>query len=418
MSTSKKVLSDSAIKNAEIKTKQYKLYDSGGLYLLIKPNGGKHWKWDYKHGKRRTLSLGVYPKVTLKAARAAKAEAENLLAQHIDPSAHKRQQKLKAEQSTETTFSAIAGEWFKKQSNVLAANTHKRNTAILNNDILPYIGKRPIADLETYELVGCLARITDRGAPGIAHKARNIINQVCRYAKQTGRLKHNPASDLAGVLPTTYKTHLPAIIEPKLFAKLLVDIDSYKGTHLVRTALALAPLLFQRPSELVAMEWSELDLAAATWTIPLEKKKERNKAEGDHIVPLSKQALELLLDIQPLTGHGRYVFPNQRDHNKHMTTDTVNKALRKLGYDTKKDHCGHGFRASARTMMVEQLDIRIEWVEQQLAHSVKDPLGRAYNRAKHLPERTVMMQRWSDYLDSLKQQHLSGNVITGNFGQL
>ncbi len=280
---------------------------------------------------------------------------------------------------------------------------------------MPYLGKRPIAEIETYELAGCLNRIVDRGSVETAHKARSIIGQVCRYAKQTGRIKHNPASDLTGMLPPKRKSHRAAIVEPEAFGRLLVAIEQYEGSHIIRTALGLAPLLFQRPGEVCAMEWAELDFDNAKWVIPQEKKKERNQIQSDHIVPLSQQAIALLKDIQPLTGRSRFVFPNQRNHEKPIPTDSLNKALKLMGYDTQKQHCAHGFRASARTMLDEQLQLRVEWIEQQLAHKVKDTLGNAYNRTKYLPERIELMQRWADYCDNLKQQALSGNVVTASF---
>lgn len=414
------MLTDAKIKNAELREKAYKLSDSGGLYLLIQPKGGKYWRLKYRFaGKEKLLSLGVYGGsgvgVSLKNARKKRDEAKERLSHGVDPSLAKRLSKAQLYDTHENSFSVIANDWHSKKSQTLAATTAKRQRELLDNDILPYLGKRPITELETFELVGCLNRIVDRGALTTAHKARQAINQICKYAKQTGRLKFNPASDMEGAIPPMNKNHMPAITDPGDFGRLLVAIDAYEGSHIVRTALALAPLLFQRPGELCAMEWSELDLDRCLWTIPQAKKKERDKIEGDHIVPLSNQAMALLLDIQPLTGRGPNVFPNQRDHSRPVRTESLGKALRNIGIDTKNQHCTHGFRASARTMLDEQLQLRLEWIEQQLAHNVKDPLGRAYNRTKHLPERIEMMQRWSDYLDNLKRQALAGNVITASF---
>jgi integrase len=411
-------LTDSRIKTLQAKEKPYKAADGGGLYLEIKPNGKKYWKLKYRFaGQEKKLSIGTYGsaggEVSLKAARVAMEDAKNLLQQGIDPGLQKQLRKGMTEDQQANSFAAIALEWYAKQATSWAPATAKRNMAMLDKDILPYLGKRPVADLETFELVGCLTRISDRGAIETAHKARQVINQVCRYAKQTGRAKHNPASDLTGTLQPRQVNHMAALTNPKDFGRLLVAIDGYSGTHIIRTALALAPLLFQRPGELCGMEWSEVDLEQALWTIPREKKKERNKTEGDHIVPLSRQALALLADIQPLTGHGRYVFPNQRNHQTPIRTESLNKALRTLGYDTAEQQCAHGFRACARTMLDEQLQLRIEWIEHQLAHKVRDTLGNAYNRTKHLPERVQMMQRWADYLDNLKRQELAGNVVTG-----
>lgn len=403
------MLTHAKIKAAQPQERPYKLSDSGGLFLHVKPNGGKYWRMKYRFaGKEKLLSIGVYPNVTLAKARAQRDEAKGLLADGIDPGLQKQLRKGRMLEDQSNNFEAITLEWFGKQSTVWAPTTAKRQKAMLDKDILPYLGKRPIAELETFELVGCLNRISDRGAIETAHKARQVINQICRYAKQTGRAKHNPASDLVGAIQPRQVSHMAAITTPKEFGQLLTSMDAYQGTYIIRTALVLAPLLFQRPGELCGMEWSEVDLEQATWTIPREKKKERNKTEGDHIVPLSNQALKLLIDLQPLTGKRQHVFPNQRTPSTPIRTESLNKALRKLGYDTRQQQCAHGFRASARTMLDEQLHLRIEWIEHQLAHKVRDSLGNAYNRTKHLPERAEMMQRWADYLDDLKRQALLG----------
>ena len=410
------MLTDTKIKALSPREKAYKVSDAGGLFLLINPNGSKYWRVKYRFmGKEKLLSLGVYPTITLANARKERDQAKRQLSEGIDPGLYRQHQKALRELDAENSFSAIAREWHQRQTSTWAPITATRLMAILERDILPYLGKRPVSELQTFELVGCLNRIVDRGALETAHKARQVMNQVCRYAKQTGRLEHNPASDLVGAIPPQKVSHMAAITDPAEFGRLLVDIDGYRGTHVIRTALALAPLLFQRPGELCGMEWSEVDLEEGFWTIPREKKKERNKTEGDHIVPLSTQAQALLADLYPLTGSGRYVFPNQRNHTKAISREGLNKALRTLGYDTRHQQCSHGFRASARTMLDEQLGLRIEWIEHQLAHKVKDALGNAYNRTKHLPERIAMMQRWGDYLDELKQQVLSGNVMVGRF---
>jgi integrase len=411
-------LTELAVKQASPKEKDYKMTDEKGMFLLIKKNGSKYWRLKYRNPhtkKEKVLALGVYPTVGLKQARLKRADAKELLSKGIDPGDHKKSTKSSQGDAAANSFGVITEEWFVKQQMSWAPATIKKHRALLNNDLIPYLESRPISELETWELLGVLNRIIDRGAIDSAHKCRQILNQICRYAKQTGRSKHNPASDLTGALPERKTTHRAAITDPSGFGKLLVDIDAYKGTHIIRTMLALAPLVFQRPGELASMEWSEIDFDGGCWNIPVAKKKERNKREGDHTVPLSKQAQELLSDIRPLTGHHQYVFPNQRDYKKHANTESINKALREMGYNTKEVHCFHGFRASARTMLDEQLGLRVEWIEHQLAHTVKDPLGRAYNRTKHLPQRIDMMQRWSDYLDNLKRQVLAGNVITASF---
>ena len=400
----------------------YRLYDKEGLYLQVHPNGSRYWRWKYRFdGKEKVLALGVYGSgnkhLSLKQARQQSKEAADKLAQGIDPNAAKQIAKFTRAKANANTFGHLAQEWYDKQLHSWAPSTAKKNRAMLDNDILPYLHLRPIADIETWELLGVLNRIIDRRAIDTAHKCRQVMNQICRHAKQTGRAKENPAIDLAGAIPERNTKHRAAITEPAKFAKLLIDIDRYEGTPITRTMLAFAPLVFQRPGELASMEWSELDLDNGYWHIPQAKKKERNKREGDHLVPLPKQAIALIKDIQPLTGHRQHVFPNQRDPKKHANPESVNKALRIMGYNTSTDQCCHGFRASARTMLDEQLGLRVEWIEHQLAHTVKDALGRAYNRTKHLPERIDMMQRWGDYLDELKRQALAGNVVTANFGR-
>lgn len=408
-----------AVKQAKPRDKKYRLADGGGLALEVMPTGAKYWRLRYRHPqtqKARELAIGVYPAVGLKEARQKAAEAKDLLARGVDPSGHKRVEKATRGEALANSFGSLANEWFIKQELSWAPATTKKHRALLDNDLLPYLAVRPISELETWELLGALNRIVDRGAMDTAHKCRQILNQICRYAKQTGRSKHNPAADLAGALPEKQTKHRAAITDPKQFGKLLVDIDAYRGTLIIRTMPALAPMLFQRPGELASMEWSELDLENGHWLIPKAKKKERNKREGDHIVPLPSQAVVLLQDLMPLTGHRRYVFPNQRDYEKHASPESVNKALRDMGYSTSDTQCFHGFRASARTMLDEQLGLKVEWIEHQLAHAVRDPLGRAYNRTKHLPQRTTMMQRWANYQDELRAQALAGNVITANFG--
>jgi integrase len=413
-------LTDTKIKQAQPLEKMYRLYDKDGLYLQVQPNGSKYWRWKYRFGgKEKVLALGVYSSsgkhLSLKEARIKRQSAYDLLRQNIDPSSAKRLQKLVNTTANEDTFGNLSQKWFSKQSNTWAPATAKKNRALLDNDILPFLSPRPIDAIETWELMGILNRITERGAIDTAHKCRQIMNQVFRHAKQIGRTKQNPAIDLVGALPARNTKHRAAITDPAKFAQLLLDIDRYKGTPITRTMLALAPLLFQRPSELASMEWSELDLKDGYWNIPKAKKKERNKREGDHLVPLPLQAIELIKELEPLTGNRQFVFPNQRDPKKHANPESINKALRIMGYDTGKDQCFHGFRASARTMLDEQLGLRVEWIEHQLAHTVKDALGRAYNRTKHLPERIDMMERWGRYLDELKRQALSGNIISVNF---
>jgi integrase len=412
------------IKHAEPKEKDgqlidNKLSDGKGLYLLVKKDGsGKYWRQAYRHlGKQKTLALGVYPEVSLAEARELCSAAHKLAAQGIDPNQVKRINKASQLETATNSFSHLADEWYAKQLPHWAESTAKKRRSLLDNDLIPYLGKRPISELETHDLLTCLQRIEKRGAIDTAHNGRQVLNQVCRYAKQTQRLKHNPATDLEGALSRKITHHRAAITDPTEFGKLLIKIDQYEGTPIIRTMLALAPLLFQRPGEVASMEWQEIDFKNKLWIIPKAKKKERNKRVDDHIVPLSNQAIKLLNDIKQLTGGGQYVFPGQRKSGTHANSESINKAIRTMGYCSKNDQSFHGFRASATTMLNERLGFRVDWIEQQTGHSVKDSLGRAYNRTKHLEQRTGMIQHWANYLDELRQQALSGNVITGKFRQ-
>jgi len=416
-------LTATAVKNAKPKDKDGKLIDNKladgrGLYLLAKKNGSRYWRMKYRFfGKEKLLSFGTYPSLSLAEARELCTTAHKQLANDLDPGEVKRALKAGKHKAAANTFAALANEWYAKQLPEWAPATAKKRRALLDNDLLPYLGNRAISELETYDLLTCLQRIEARGAIDTAHNGRQVLNQVCRYAKQTQRAKYNPATDLAGALVKKQVTHRAAITEPAELGRLLVKIEQYQGTPIIRTMLALAPLLFQRPGELAAMEWDELDLEAKLWNIPKERKKERKTREHDHLVPLSHQAVELLRDIQPLTGAGRFVFPNQRDHAKPASPESVNKALRNMGYCTASQQSFHGFRATARTMLDERLGFRVEWIEHQSGRSVKDPLGRAYNRTKHLEQRIGMIQHWADYLDDLAHQAKSGNVVAGDFKQ-
>lgn len=399
--------------------KNNKVFDGQvpGLFLYVKSDGKKYWRMAYRFARRPNVySCGVYPAVSLKEARSKALAARALLADGVDPNRHKRALQASRYGTGQDTFAVVAEEWYSKGLTAWAPSTAKKVRERLDNDLLPYLGRSQIGDLRTFELLGVLNRVADRGAIDVAHKCRQMLNQICRYAKQTGRSEHNPAADLVGALPARKTEHHAAIIEPQRFGRLLIDIDDCSGSHTLRTAMALAPLLFQRPGELVSMEWTHLDLDGGYWNIPKDQKKERRTRVSDHLVPLPRQAIELIRDLQPLTGHRQYVFTNQRNPAKHMTTEAINQALRRIGYCTRTEQCFHGFRASARTMLDEQLGFRIEWIEQQLAHAVRDAAGRAYNRTKHLPQRSEMMQAWADFLDELKRQARAGNLLVGSFG--
>lgn len=412
------MLTDKALKALQPKDKPYRVSDAHGLYIEVSKAGTKAWHLKYRFGgKEKRLSIGKYPYVGVSEARKRANAAKQLLSDGIDPKAD-REQQAQQQALEQTLFKGVADAWYKKMQPQWAPATEKKRKALLNNDILPLLASMPIQDIRTPHIVNVLDYIVNRGAVETAKNAKQVLSQIMGYAKQIGLVEHNPATDLNNVLPKSNAKHRAAITDPARFGALLVDIDAYKCKSLsVKTALALAPLLFQRPGELCSMEWSELDFAKGQWVIPKEKKKERNQSEGDHIVPLSEQALMLLETIKPFTGHRQYVFQNQRNYDRHITTESLNKALRAMNYDTKTVQCTHGFRASARTMLDEQLKIRVEWIEQQLAHNVKDMNGRAYNRTRYLPERAQMMQQWANYLDALKKQHLGGNIITATFNR-
>lgn len=392
-------LTDTKAKQAKPKEKVYRLADEKGLYLEIHPNGSKYWRHKYRFNKKeKRLAYGVYPEVTLKEARNKRDTSRKLLENEIDPSVAKQTRRAATEDAAANSFEVVAREWYAKQLSTWAPTTAKKRLALLENDLFPWIGKRPISEITAAELLSTLQRIEKRGANETAHNGRQLSNQVFRYGRLTQRCAHDPASDLRGALTPKTTNHRPAITEPEDLAKLLVQIEEYKGSHIVRSLLALCPMLFQRPGEMIAMEWAEIDLEVGEWNIPATKM----KMSIAHLVPLPHQAIAILQELYPLTGTGKYVFPSQsKRRTHHASNGTINKALQGMGVDTKTQHCAHGFRATARTMLDEQLGFKIEWIEHQLAHQVRDPLGRAYNRTKHLAQRKEMMQQWADYLDLL-----------------
>ena len=390
-------LSAPGVKNAQAKDRPYKLADGGGLYLLVNPDGSKYWRMAYRFAdKQKTLALGVYPDVSLSNARVKRYEARKLLTNDVDPGMLKLVTKRATRESAENSFEAVAREWYAKFSSEWVPSHGEKIIRRLERDMFPWIGKRPIAEITAPELLAVLRRIESRGALDTAHRAHQNCGQVFRYAIATGRAVRDPSPDLRGALPPAKETHYPALTDPKAIGDLLRAIRGYKGGFIVGCALRLAPLLFVRPGELRQAEWLEINFAIAEWHIPASKMK-MNVA---HIVPLTTQSLAILREIQAMTGNGKYVFPGARMNGKPMSENTVNMALRTLGY-TKEELTGHGFRATARTLLDEVLGFRVEWIEHQLAHAVKDTNGRAYNRTTHLVGRHEMMQTWADYLDQL-----------------
>lgn len=391
-------LTDREISSAKPEEKQYALFDGKGLLLLVMPQGGKLWRFKYSFaGKQKLLSMGSYPEISLADARQRRDEARKQVAHGVDPGAVRHAQK-QADTSETETFEVIACEWHTKFSPKLSPGHATKLMSALNRDLFPWLGPRPIKDLKAFELLKTLHRIEERGALETAHRMRGLLGQIFRYAVATGRAERDPAVDLRGALPQPHSTHLSAITDPKEVAHLLRAIEGYDGFFIVRCALRLAPLFFVRPGELRHAEWSEFDLDEASWNIPGSKMKMKEA----HLVPLSSQAVEILKELQPLTGSSRFLFPSARSFSRPMSENTVNAALRRMGY-TKDVMTGHGFRAMARTILDEVLLQRPELIEHQLAHAVRDPLGRAYNRTAHLTERRVMMQKWADYLDGLRE---------------
>jgi len=392
-------LVDAKVKNAKPGVKDYKLTDGGGMYLLVEPGGGKYWRLKYRFGgKEKLQSIGVYPEISLAGARNRRDAARKLLAYDVDPGETKKAQKTARIAETENGFEAIAREWYAAHSPTWASSHAYTTRRRLEGDVYPVLGAQPIGDIKAPEVLAMLRRIESRGALEVAHRIRAICGQVFRYAVATGRAERDPTADLKGALKPYKEKHLAAITDPKEVAPLLMAIDGYAGSFVVKCALQLAPLLFVRPGELRQAEWSEVDFESAEWTIPAEKMKMRQP----HLVPLSIQAIAILKELHALTGRGKFLFPSHRSSARPMSNNAVNAALRRMGYE-KETMTGHGFRAMARTILDEVLAQRPDIVEHQLAHAVKDPLGRAYNRTSHLPERRRMMQLWADYLDGLKQ---------------
>jgi integrase len=389
-------LTDTAARNAKPDSKPYKLADEKGLYLLVNATG-KYWRMNYRFvGKQKTLALGVYPAITLAKARERRDEARKLLAHDTDPSMVKAVQKQTRQQAAANSFEAVAREWHGKKLPGWAPATGQRILRSLEKDMFPWLGALPIKDITAPTLLATIRRVESRGALELAHRIREMAGQVFRYAVATGRAERDPSGDLRGALPPVRIKHHASVTDPEQIATLLRDIDGYSGSFITLCAMQLAPLVFVRPGELRHAEWSEFNLDAAEWRIPGHKMKMQDK----HIVPLSQQAMEVLRAIQPLTGSGRYVFPSVRTTTRPMSENTVNAALRRLGYE-KNEMTGHGFRSMASTILHEQ-GWPHEAIERQLAHAERNAVSAAYNYAEHLPKRREMMQAWADYLEALK----------------
>lgn len=390
-------LNDAKVRNAKPEIKAVRLFDERGLYLEVAPAGGKWWRLKYRFaGKEKRVSLGVYPDVSLRDARDRRDQARKLLANGVDPSENRRATKSASIDRAANSLEVVTREWFAKFSSHWAKSHSDRMLRLFERDVFPWIGGRPISDVTSQELLAVIRRIETRGALETAHRARARCGQVFRYAVATGRCLRDPASDLRGALPPVKGEHFAATVEPAKLAGILRAMDAYQGEFPVQCALRLAPLVFVRPGELRMAKWKDMHLDAAEWRYDV------TKTEVQHIVPLSQQALGILRELHPLTGGGLYVFPGSRTPRRPMSDNAILAAMRRMGI-AKDEMTGHGFRAVARTLLDEVLGFPPHLIEHQLAHAVQDPLGRAYNRTAHLPERRKMMQAWSDYLDTLKR---------------
>lgn len=384
--------------------KRLRLSAGGSLYLEVTPNGSKRWFWKFRVGTGDSrLALGSYPEVGLKAAQRARDAAKLQKAAGTDPVQARKVEKLMTVNPAGDTFQVVAMEWFYKQEAQWSEAHAIRAKRQFERDLFPWLGDRRMADIKPVELLATLRKVEERGAVETADRGLMLARQVWRYGVATGRVERDITPDLKGALLPYRGKHFAAITDPMKFGELLRAIRYYKGGPVVRAALKLAPILFQRPGELRGASWDEVDLVGAVWTIPSARMKRNKdgKENGDpHLVPLPRQAVEILQALKPFTVSTGLIFPGERQRSKPISENSVRTALISLGY-TPEIQTWHGFRATARTMLAERLEIDPLVIEAQLAHSVKDANGRAYNRTTYLKQRTDMMQRWADYLDKL-----------------
>lgn len=389
-------LTDTAIKNSKSRAKPVRLSDERGLYLLLNPDGSRWWRLDYRFdGKRKTLSMGIYPDVPLKLARERREEARALIAAGADPGVQRKSEKQAKAEAGSNTFEALAREWMATRGKKWTESYTSKTKSALERNAFPAIGGRAITEITAPELLMMLRAIEGRGIVDMAHRIQQHCGAIFRYAIATGRAIADPVPSLRGALSTVKQEHYAALTDPAEYAELLRAIDNYRGEAATKAAMQLLALTFQRTKEVRFAEWSQFDLDAALWRIPAEVMKMREA----HIVPLSKQAAEVLKRLQALTGGGRLVFPSSTSRERPISENTVTYALARMGY--KGRMTGHGFRSTASTLLNEQ-GYRHDVIERQLAHAEKNAVRAAYNRAEYLPERKKMMQEWADYLDKLK----------------
>jgi integrase len=390
-------LTDIAVRNTKPHSKAQKLFDGRGLFLLVMPAGQRYWRLKFRYaGKEKLLALGVYPEVSLAAARKKRDDAREKLAAGINPGEAKKAQKRAVLIAAANSFELVAKGWMEERKTVVEIGQYEKTSARFNNDVFPWLSKRPITDIDAPEILAVLKRIDGRGARFTAHRVRSEISRVFRYGIKEGFCKTDPAKDLIGAIPPPVEKHFAAITDPAKVGEMLRAFDGFSGTFTVLCALKLAPMLFVRPGELRQAEWSQFELDKSEWRYLITKTK------TEHLVPLATQAVAILRELRALTGKGRFVFPGARSNRRPMSEAAINAALRRLGYDTRTEITGHGFRAMARTILHEELEQRPEVIEHQLAHAVPDNLGSAYNRTKFIRQRRVMMQEWADYLDRTK----------------
>jgi len=392
-------LTDTAIRKAKPAEKPVKMADEKGLFLLVAPAGGKWWRFKYRFGgKEKLLAIGTYPDVPLIKAREKRDEARRLLADGIDPSEHRKATKTMQAGLAANTFEVIGRDWYAKTAPTLAESTKGKLLKYLESDVFPILGSRPIAELAAPDLLKLIHRIEGRGALDVAKRMHNVCGRIFRYAVGHGLATRDPSRDieLKDILPPSDVQHHASVTEPKAAAELLRAIDGFTGAFTTRCALRLAPLVFVRPGELRHAEWCEFDFDKAEWRIPAGKMKMKEQ----HIVPLSIQVVDILREIHAVTGAGRYLFPGERTTARPMSENTINAALRRLGY-TKEEMTGHGFRSMASTLLHEN-GYPHAVIERQLAHGERNKVSAAYNYAEYLPERRVMMQAWADYLNKIK----------------
>ena len=390
-------LTDMQVQKVKPSEKEFKISDGGGLHLLVTPSGGKLWRLQYRFAdKQKSIAFGSYPEISLSKARQYRDEARQLLANDVDPSVAKKDLAVKNKLASYNTFEAITRKWHETHKSKWSEGHAKHILSRLENDIFPVVGNKLITEVRRKDLSTLLEGVSKRTLE-TAHRLKIAINQMLNYAVANELIALNPLGNTKGLLPKIEHKHMAAPTDPKDVAPLLRAIDNFSGSFIVKAAMQLSPLLFCRPGELRHMEWTEVNFETAEWNIPAEKMKMRQA----HLVPLSHQSITILKELRLLTGHGRYAFPCHRTPQRCMSDNAINAGLRRMGFE-KSEITAHGFRAMARTILDEVLQFRPDIIEHQLAHAVRDPLGRAYNRTSHLAERKKMMLTWADYLDTLK----------------